>query len=430
MSKKFFRALTMVICLTIVMPLLNTAQVFAATEPQIMGVSAITMDMDTGEIIYSKNADAQRSPASTTKLLTSLLFAESANRDDLIPYTADAVAVTETALNNFIGNTAKIGDTISADDVMKAVMVFSANDTAVMMADYVSGSVANFTNLMNEKAKELGALNTHFVSPNGLETDPNNHNVTTAYDLALIAKAAYQNEWVRESMGIDKTSVTLNGHIIYIETRDKILGVDGNIGGKTGNETKAGHCFVGYYNRNGRNLITVVLGSEYGADGMNVFNDTQAIADYSYDAEKTTYKSTDDEISTVELSYKLFRFFGPTKTITAPVILDQDVEYYKNDFNNKNAKLEVPSTELNAWKVASNNNVDLTFTTGSYTETVKGSITLSTGQIIKANFGVYILTLLVFVLILVLILVIIKLMINSKRRRRNRRNRRSRYSRY
>lgn len=430
MSKKFFRALTMVICLTIVMPLLNTVQVFAATEPKIMGVSAITMDMDTGEIIYSKNADAQRSPASTTKLLTSLLFAENANRDDLIPYTADAVAVTETALNNFIGNAAKIGDTISADDVMKAVMVFSANDTAVMMADYVSGSVANFTNLMNEKAKELGALNTHFVSPNGLETDPNNHNVTTAYDLALIAKAAYQNDWVRESMGIDKTSVTLNGHIIYIETRDKILGVDGNIGGKTGNETKAGHCFVGYYNRSGRNLITVVLGSEYGADGMNVFNDTQAIADYSYDAEKTTYKSTGDEISTVELSYKLFRFFGPTKTITAPVILDQDVEYYKNDFNNKNAKLEVPSTELNAWKVASNNNVDLTFTTGSYTETVKGSITLSTGQIIKANFGVYILTLLVFVLIIVLILVIIKLMINSKRRRRNRRNRRSRYSRY
>lgn len=428
MSKKFFRALTMVICLTLVMPLLNSTKVLAATEPQIMGVSAITMDMDTGEIIYSKNADAQRSPASTTKLLTSLLFAENANRDDLIPYTTDAVAVTETALNNFIGNTAKVGDTLSADDVMKAVMVFSANDTAVMMADYVSGSVTNFTNLMNEKAKELGALNTNFVSPNGLETDPNNHNVTTAYDLALIAKAAYQNDWVREAMGIDKTSVNLNGHIIYIETRDKILGVDGNIGGKTGNETKAGHCFVGYYNRNGRNLITVVLGSEYGADGMNVFNDTQAIADYSYAAEKTTYKSTGDEISTVELSYKLFRFFGPTKTITAPVILDQDVEYYKNTFNDANAKIELPSTELNAWKVASNNSVDLNFTSGNSTETVKGSITLSTGQIIKANFGIYTLTLLVFILIIVLILVIIKLMVNSKRRRRSRR--RGRYSRY
>lgn len=427
MSKKFFRALTIVICLTMVVPFINTTKAFAATEPQIMGASAITMDMDTGEIIYSKNADAQRSPASTTKLLTSLLFAETKNKDDLIPYTESAVAVKETALNNFIGNTAKVGDTLSADDVMKAVMVYSANDTAVMMADSVAGSVDKFTELMNEKAKELGAVNSHFVSPNGLETDPNNHNVTTAYDLALIAKAAYQNDWVREAMGIDKTSVTLDGKKIYIETRDKILGVDGNIGGKTGRETKAGHCFVGYYNRNGRDLITVVLGSEYGADGMNVFNDTQSIADYSYAAEKTNYKSAGDEISTIELNYKLFRFFGPTKTITAPVIVDQNIEYYKNDFNDKTAKLEVPSNELNAWKVASNNNVDLVFTAGNYSETVKGSITLSTGQIIKANIGIYVLALLVFILIIVLVLVVIKLMINSKRRRRNRRGRYSRY---
>ena len=427
MTKKFFRALTLVICLTLVVPFLNTTRVFAATEPQIIGASAITMDLDTGEIIYSKNADVQRSPASTTKLLTGLLFAEAKNKDDSIPYTEDALAVKETSLQNFLGNNVKVGTTMTADDVMKAVMVFSANDTAVMMADAVSGSVDKFTELMNERAKELGAVNSHFVSPNGLETDSNNHNVTTAYDLALIAKAAYQNDWVRETCELDKTSVTLDGKKIFIETRDKILGVDGNLGGKTGNETKAGHCFVGFYNRNGRNLITVVLGSEYGADGMNVFNDTQAIANYSYDAKKTTYKSAGDEVSNVELSYKLFRFFGPIKTITAPVILDQDIEYYKNDFNDKNAKIEVPSNELNAWKVASNNNVDLTFTAGNHSETVKGSITLSVGQILKANIGVYVLALLITILIIVLIFVVIKLMINSKRRRRNRRSRYSRY---
>lgn len=427
MSKRFFKALTLVICLTLVAPFLNSVNAFATTEPQIIGASAITMDLDTGEIIYSKNADVQRSPASTTKLLTSLLFAESKSKGDLIPYTPEALAVKETSLQNFLGNNVAVGSTLTADDVMKAVMVFSANDTAVMMADSVAGSVENFTKLMNEKAKELGAVNSNFVSPNGLETDPNNHNVTTAYDLALIARAAYQNDWVRETSELDKTSVTLDGKKIFIETRDKILGVDGNIGGKTGNETKAGHCFVGFYNRNGRNLVTVVLGSEYGADGMNVFNDTEAIANYSYAAEKTTYKSAGDEISTVDLSYKLFKFFGPTKTITAPVVLNQDIEYYKNDFNDTNATLEVPSNELNAWKVASNNNVDLVFTAGKYSETVKGSITLKVGQILKANIGVYVLALLITVLIIVLIFVIIKLMINSKRRRRNRRSRYSRY---
>lgn len=427
MSKRFFRALTLVICLTLVAPFFNTISVFAATEPQIIGASAITMDMDTGEIIYSKNADVQRSPASTTKLLTSLLFAESKNKSDIISYTDVSAAVTETSLTNFIGNAAKAGDTLTAAEVMDAVMVYSANDAAVMMAEAVAGSVDAFSKLMNQRAQEIGAVNSNFVSPNGLETDPNNHNVTTAYDLALIAKEAFQNDWVKEASGLDKTSVTLDGKKIYIETRNKILGVDGNIGGKTGNETKAGHCFVGFYNRNGRNLITVVLGSEYGADGMNVFNDTQSIANYSYDANKTTYKSAGDEISTVDLSYKLFKFFGPTKTITAPVILDQDIEYYKNEFNDKNASLNVPTNNLDAWKIASKNNVDLTFTAGSYSETVKGSITLSVGQILKANIGIYVLALLITLLVIVLIFVVIKLIINSKRRRRNRRRRYSRH---
>lgn len=427
MSKNFFKSLILILCLTLVIPFLNVTNAFAATEPQIIGASAITMDMDTNEIIYSKNADVQRSPASTTKLLTSLLFAESKNKGDVIPYTNVSAGVTETSLTNFIGNTAKAGDTLTADEVMDAVMVYSANDAAVMMAESVAGSVDAFSELMNQKAKELGALNSNFVSPNGLETDPNNHNVTTAYDLAIIAKAAYQNDWVREASGLDKTSVILDGKKIYIETRNKILGVDGNVGGKTGNETKSGHCFVGFYNRNGRNLITVVLGSEYGADGMNVFNDTKAIANYSYDSKKTAYKSAGDEISTVNLSYKLFKFFGPTKTITAPVVLDQNIEYYQNDFNDKNATLEVPSNELNAWKVASNNNVDLVFTAGSYKETVKASINLKVGQILKANIGIYVLALLITILIIVLILVVIKLMINSNRRRRNRRSRYSRY---
>lgn len=426
MSKNFFKSLILILCLTLVIPFLNVTNAFAATEPQIIGASAITMDMDTNEIIYSKNADVQRSPASTTKLLTSLLFAENKNKSDVIPYTNVSAAVTETSLTNFIGNVAKAGDTLTADEVMDAVMVYSANDAAVMMAESVAGSVDAFAELMNQKAKELGALNSNFVSPNGLEGNSNNHNVTTAYDLAMIAKAAYQNDWVREASGLDKTSVMLDGKKIYIETRNKILGVDGNVGGKTGNETKSGHCFVGFYNRNGRNLITVVLGSEYGADGMNVFNDTKAIANYSYDAEKTTYKSAGDEISTVDLSYKLFKFFGPTKTITVPVVLDQNIEYYQNDFNDKNATLEVPSNELNAWKVASNNNVDLVFTSGSYKETVKASINLKVGQLLKANIGIYVLALLITILVIVLILVVIKLIINSNRRRRSR----SRYSRY
>ena len=425
MTKRFFKGMVLLLCLTLILPFIGNIEAFATElqAPEIIGASSITMDIDTGEVIYSKNADMKRSPASTTKLLTSLLFAENKNKGDLISYTETSASLTETTLSGFIAGGVKPGDTMTADDVMKAVMIFSANDASVLMAESVAGSIEAFSKMMNEKAKELGALNSNFVSPNGLEdpTNPNNNNSTTAYDLALIGIAAYKNDWIRETMTLEDTPVYLNGGRIDLETRNKNLNKDGNVGGKTGNETLAGHCFVGYYTRDGRNLVTVVLGSEYGADGTNVFNDTKAVADYSYSATKVPYKTSGEEIGTVDLSYKLFKFFGPTKTISAPITLAQDVEYYKNDFNDANAKLELANNDLDAWKVASNNDVDLTFSAGSFTETAKGTINLSTGQIFKANLPIYGAVILGAIIAIALIVAIIILI--SKSGKRNRRNR-------
>ncbi|MBM6860262.1 D-alanyl-D-alanine carboxypeptidase, partial [Clostridium saudiense] len=325
MTKRFFKGMVLLLCLTLILPFTGNLKAFASEleAPQIIGASAITMDMDTGEIIYSKDADVKRSPASTTKLLTSLIFAENKTKGDLISYTDNSASITETTLSGFIAGGVKAGDTMTADDVMKAVMIFSANDASVLMAESVAGSVEAFTKMMNEKAKELGATNSNFVSPNGLEdpTNPNNNNSTTAYDLALIGIAAYKNDWIRETMALEDAPVYLNGGRIDLETRNKNLNKDGNVGGKTGTETLAGHCFVGFYNRDGRSLVTVVLGSDYGTDGTNVFNDTKSVADYSYAATKVPYKTSGEEIGNVDLNYKLFRFFGPTKTITAPIIL-------------------------------------------------------------------------------------------------------------
>lgn len=422
MTKRFFKGMVLLLCLTLITPFAGNVKAFAAVDtPQIIGESSITMDMDTGEVIYSKNADVKRSPASTTKLLTSLIFAENKNKGDIIPYSEYSASLNETTLNSdFMGMTVKAGDTMTADDVMKAVMIYSANDASVLMAESVAGSVADFNKMMNEKAKELGAVNSNFVSPNGLEdtTNANNNNSTTAYDLALISIAAYKNDWIRETMTLDKTSVTLDGKKIYIETRNKNLNKDGNVGGKTGTETLAGHCFVGYYTRDGRNLVTVVLGSEYGADGTNVFNDTKAVADYSYSATKVPYKTTGEEIGTVDLSYKLFKFFGPTKTISAPITLSQDVEYYKNDFNDATARLTLANTDLDAWKAASNNDVDLTFSVGKFTETAKGTINLSTGQILKANLPIYGAVILGAIIAIALIVAIVVLINKSSKRNR------------
>lgn len=429
-KRTIFKSLALALSISLLAPLANkvTAETKTAPAPQIIAHSALTMDLQTGEVIYSKDADVKRSLASTTKLLTGLLFAENKEKTDKIPFT-EAAATQDGGVT--LGNFKKVnvGETLTADDVMNALLIHSANDAAFMIAESVSGSVENFVDLMNKRVKSLGLINTHFVNPNGLESlDPNKQvtdaNYTTAYELAIIAKEAFKNDWVRETMAPKTSNVTIDitGSPAILETRNKNLGKDGNIGGKTGNEDLAGHCFVGYYERDGRQLVTVVLGSEYGVDATNVFNDTSAIADYSYNAQKEIFKKSGEQVGTTDLEYKLFRFFGPTKTITAPIVLSQDISYYKNDLNDKTATISYKYNDKNAWQVAGGKPVMLEFKASNYSEDVSGTLTLSTLDLLKANLPFYLATLLIIVIILVLLLLMIRI-INMKKRRRRRRRR-------
>ena len=132
MSKKFFRALILLICLTLVAPFLNATKTFAATEPQIMGQSAITMDLDTGEIIYSKNADEQRSPASTTKLLTAVVAIENCNLDR-------EIEVKQAALNKVDVESSivglRAGSTYTMEQLLYMLLIVSAGDAAEVIAE-------------------------------------------------------------------------------------------------------------------------------------------------------------------------------------------------------------------------------------------------------------------------------------------------------
>ncbi|WP_291650348.1 serine hydrolase [Clostridium sp.] len=424
-KKNLLKSLAVALSISLLAPFANivNAQETNIQAPEIIGEAAITMDINTGEVIYSKNADLKLSPASTTKLMTALLFAENKSKSDTLTFSDTVVKVTETSLNNY--KEIKAGDKISAEDTMKSVMIFSANDTAYLMAESVGGTVDNFVNMMNDRAAALGLKDTHFVNPSGLEIDPLNPsnteiNQTTAYDLAQIGIAAFKNDWVRETMAPknDQISVSLSGTPIIIESRNKILGKNGNIGGKTGTEEQAGHCFVGFYERDGRDLVTVVLKSEYGARGLNVFEDTEKLANYSYSAPKEIYKNASEEIGTVDLTYKAFRFFGPEKQITAPILVNENVEYYKNDFNDKNASLSYNGDVRDAWKLSGNKEIKLTFSTPGYTKEVSGTIKLSSFELIKANLSLYLLSLLILIIILVLIIFIVRIINMKKRRRR------------
>ena len=386
MKKNFIlKTLILTLSISLFSPLASiNAKAATTAQPDINAQAAITMDLETGEIIYCKDADSKRYPASTTKLLTGLLLAENKQKSDEIAFTESAKIQPEYSLNiNFMHNSMKVGDTMSADDVMKGLLLFSGNDTAYMIADNVAGNSQKFADMMNAKAKEIGANNSHFVTANGLHDE--NH-YTTAYDLSLITKAAFQNDWERETMELADASIQINGAKVLLENRNLGLGKNGNIAGKTGLTNAAGGCLAAVYEVNGRKLIGVVLKSRQvdNAD-MTKFNDMDSIMNYSYNTSKTVYKSSGEEVGTTDVQYKSFGFFGPTKTITVPLKLTQDVTYYANAINDAESQITYDKTDSSAWKLLFNKDVTLTYSTRNHNESVAGSVDISFGNILKDN---------------------------------------------
>ena len=418
MKKNFIlKTLILTLSISLFSPLASiNAKAATVAQPDINAQAAITMDLETGEIIYCKDADSKRYPASTTKLLTGLLLAENKQKSDEIAFTESAKIQPEYSLNiNFMHNSMKVGDTMSADDVMKGLLLFSGNDTAYMIADNVAGNSQKFADMMNAKAKEIGANNSHFVTANGLHDE--NH-YTTAYDLSLITKAAFQNDWERETMELADASIQFNGAKVMLENRNLGLGKNGNIAGKTGLTNAAGGCLAAVYEVNGRKLIGVVLKSRQvdNAD-MTKFNDMDSIMNYSYNTSKTVYKSSGEEVGTTDVQYKSFGFFGPTKTITVPLKLTQDVTYYSNAINDAESQITYDKTDSSAWKLLFNKDVTLTYSTRNHNESVAGSVDISFGNILKDNIIIYIATLASIIIIITLIILIKNMASNSRRRR-------------
>ena len=227
------------------------------TVPQVRSQFTVLMDADSGQIIWARNPDVRRSIASTTKILTAILLLERGHPYDIVTAPAEVKGIPESSLH------LAPGETIPLHDLLYAMLLRSANDTAVAGADYLAGSVPAFADLMNQKAAEIGTRNSHFVTPNGLY-DPNHY--STAADMALIARYAVThlpefNEIVKTqrytvARSIRKSdSVVLNTSSTYLK---RFPGADGI---KTGYIRQAGHCFVGSATRNDWRLIAVVLNS-------------------------------------------------------------------------------------------------------------------------------------------------------------------------
>jgi serine-type D-Ala-D-Ala carboxypeptidase (penicillin-binding protein 5/6) len=221
--------------------------------PNVSARSVMIVDAKTGEVLYEKNADELRPPASTQKLLTALIIAERGYLDQPV-----GVAPIDTMCEPVKLNI-RPGDTYQRLELLRALLVKSPNDVARCLARDYAGSTEAFAEAMNQKARELGATHSHFVNPNGL---PMPGQYSSARDLSIIARAAYANPTIRSIVCMPQIVFRYaNGRMRELENTNKVLRRSPYCNGmKTGYTEAAGHCLIASGSRPGRDVIVVVLG--------------------------------------------------------------------------------------------------------------------------------------------------------------------------
>lgn len=249
------------------------------TGPELNAKAAVLIEGNTGVVLYAKNKDEHMYPASTTKLMTALIAAEKSDMNEQVTFSYDAVFSLEPGSSN-IG--IDPGQSMPMEECLYGIMVGSANEVANAVAEHVGGSMDAFADMMNERAAKLGLKNTHFTNPNGLH---NKDHYTSAYDLAIIGKAFFDND------KLTKIGNSANHHFIatntqpddfYVRNKHKLINGDipyeGIIGGKTGYTSMANECLVTGVEQNGMQLICVIMGEE----SPDQFNDTVKLFDYGF----------------------------------------------------------------------------------------------------------------------------------------------------
>jgi len=244
---------------------------FGGVAPTIKSPAAIVESMDTGKVLYERNAHKRRPMASTTKIMTAILVLES-GVDLSAPVTVSAKAATTWEPSVWV----RTGDVLTVEQLLYALLLRSANGAAVALAQNDAGSVAAFVDEMNKKAGELGMNDTHFVTTNGL--DANGH-YSTAADMALLGRYAMKNEKFRELVDTKKYTLSIDGRqpLLLTNTNKLLQQYAWVTGVKTGSTPNADHCLVAAGTKDGREVISVVLGQP---DTDLCFTESKALLQY------------------------------------------------------------------------------------------------------------------------------------------------------
>ncbi|MGJ4850959.1 D-alanyl-D-alanine carboxypeptidase family protein [Bacillota bacterium Meth-B3] len=292
-------ALIMALALVFLSPLAPRAAAQAAAKParvdtydpkrpqslnddDLTARAALVMDARTGDVLYDKNARRKTYPASTTKIMTCLLALEHGTMEEIVTIPPESAQVPGDSSNTGV----KPGEQMTMGDLLSGMMIRSGNDAAVAVAVHVAGSVPAFVDMMNERARQLGMKDTHFVNAHGYHDEAH---VSTAYDLALLAREAMLSRDFRDIVAAKSYTMapTALREKVTFATKNPMFVASSKfyypdlVGIKTGYHSKAGQCFVGAAVKDGVELISVVLKCGGGKEPDNKWTDTARLMDYA-----------------------------------------------------------------------------------------------------------------------------------------------------
>lgn len=277
--------------------------------PEVSARTAVVMDLNSGMVLYEKNSQEKVYPASTTKILTALLAIEKGDLNEMVEVSKKASGVEGSSIY------LEPGEKIPLKDLIYGLMLRSGNDAAVAISEKISGNTASFVEAMNERARQIGAANTHFMNPSGLHDD---EHYTTAYDMALMARQAMLNPAFKEIVSAKSwTADRGDGKFNVFYNKNKVVyQYEGGTGIKIGYTKTAGRTLVASSERDGMELICVVM------DAPNWFEDSYRLMDAMYDSyEQVTIAQGQQKLKTmrVEGGTKEYVYVGTKKPVLCPV---------------------------------------------------------------------------------------------------------------
>lgn len=265
-----------IVCLLLVVCCLAGSA--AAAELEVAAPSAILMERSTGTVLYEKNAHERMAPASVTKVMTLLLVME-ALESGRISWDDMVIASDAAAAKGGSQIYLEPGEQLTMDEMLKSVVVSSANDCATALAEHIAGSEDAFVELMNKRAEELGMADTHFVNCTGLDDDPDaSEHLTSAYDIAVMSRELLKHDDIRKYTTIWMDTVR-NGEFGLSNTNKLVRFYDGTTGLKTGYTSGAGHCLSASAMREGVEYVAVVLRC---SNSNERFQSAKQLLDYGF----------------------------------------------------------------------------------------------------------------------------------------------------